>query len=74
ILPKQNENDLDDVPDEIRKTMKFIFAETVDEVINAALEKKKPAKKSAAAKPKPKKTNSTKVDKDVKSKSTARRR
>jgi ATP-dependent Lon protease len=74
ILPKQNENDLDDVPDEIRKTMKFIFAETVDEVINAALEKKKPAKKSAAAKPKPKKTKSTKVDKDVKSKSAARRR
>jgi len=74
ILPKQNENDLDDVPNEIRKTMKFIFAETVDEVINAALEKKKPAKKSAAAKPKPKKTKSTKVDKDVKSKSTARRR
>ncbi|MDP1547642.1 MAG: endopeptidase La [Anaerolineales bacterium] len=74
ILPKQNENDLDDVPDEIRKTMKFIFAETVDEVINAALEKQKPVKKSTAAKPKNKKAKSTKADKDVKNKNTARRR
>jgi ATP-dependent Lon protease len=38
ILPKRNEQDLDDVPDEIKKTMKFIFAETVDEVLDAALE------------------------------------
>ncbi len=45
ILPKRNEQDLDDVPDEIRQSMKFIFAESVDEVINAALEKAKPVKK-----------------------------
>jgi ATP-dependent Lon protease len=38
ILPKRNQQDLDDVPDEVKKTMKFIFAETVDEVLDSALE------------------------------------
>jgi ATP-dependent Lon protease len=49
ILPKRNRLDLEDVPEEIRKAMKFIYAESVDEVINHALEakpvrKKKPGK------------------------------
>ena len=39
ILPKRNEYDLDDVPEEIKKKVKFIFVETVDEALNAALEK-----------------------------------
>jgi ATP-dependent Lon protease len=38
ILPKRNEQDLDDVPEEIKKSMKFIFVESVDDVIKAALE------------------------------------
>jgi ATP-dependent Lon protease len=50
ILPKRNEADLDDLPEEVRNSMKFIFVETVDEVIVAALE---PAPK--APKPKRKK-------------------
>ena len=37
ILPRRNEKDLDDVPEEIRKQIKFVFAERVDEVINTAL-------------------------------------
>ncbi len=45
ILPKRNEFDLDDVPEEIKNKMQFIFAETVDEVLEAALEKKRTAKK-----------------------------
>ncbi len=73
ILPKYNEPDIDDVPDEIRKTMKFIFAESVDDVINAALEKTK-AKEEQLAKPARKKTKSTKAKKNVKGKNTARRR
>lgn len=36
ILPKQNEPDLEDVPEEARKSMHFFFAETVEEVIDAA--------------------------------------
>ncbi len=38
ILPKQNENDLEDVPAEVRKQMNFVLVEHVDEVFAAALE------------------------------------
>jgi ATP-dependent Lon protease len=38
ILPKRNESDLEELPEEVRKSMKFIFVETVDEVLKAALE------------------------------------
>jgi ATP-dependent Lon protease len=47
ILPKRNEQDLEDVPDEIKKEMKFIFVDTVDDVIKAALEA---AKKTSPSK------------------------
>jgi ATP-dependent Lon protease len=40
ILPKQNEKDLDDIPKNLKKDMKFIFVETMDEVISSALRKK----------------------------------
>jgi ATP-dependent Lon protease len=70
ILPKQNEQDVDDVPDEIRKTMKFIYAESVEDVISAALEKLKPVKKQL----KKKKPKSKKAKQNVQRKNTARRR
>jgi len=76
ILPKYNEPDIDDVPDEIRKTMKFYFAETVDDVINAALEKPKTKPKAETkqvSKPAKKKIKPVKVKKNG-AKSTARRR
>ena len=38
ILPKRNENDLEDVPDEVRKELKFVLVERVDEVFEVALE------------------------------------
>jgi ATP-dependent Lon protease len=37
IIPKKNENDLDDLPDEVRDSLKFVLAEKVDDVLNAAL-------------------------------------
>ena len=37
ILPKQNEKDLDDVPKEVRRKLKFVLAEQVDDVFEAAL-------------------------------------
>ncbi len=37
ILPKRNEGDLDDLPDNVRKKMNFVFVERVEEVIEAAL-------------------------------------
>jgi ATP-dependent Lon protease len=46
IIPKRNEFDLDDVPEEIKKKINFIFVETVDEVLEAALMKKRSRKQS----------------------------
>jgi ATP-dependent Lon protease len=36
VLPKENEGDLDDLPREVRKSMTFVPADSVDEVIAAA--------------------------------------
>ncbi len=57
ILPKRNASDLEDLPEEVRKSMKFIFVETVDEVLKAALEPIKRQKKLA----KPKDTDGKKA-------------
>jgi ATP-dependent Lon protease len=45
ILPRRNEKDLADVPDEARKSLTFKWAETVDDVLDAALSARKTAKK-----------------------------
>ncbi len=37
LLPRQNEKDLQDVPENIRKQMKFVFVDRVDDVLNRAL-------------------------------------
>ena len=39
IVPKMNEKDLADVPAEAKEKLKFTLAETVDDVLAAALEK-----------------------------------
>ncbi|MBI3799202.1 MAG: endopeptidase La, partial [Deltaproteobacteria bacterium] len=38
ILPKRNEKDLEDVPPNVRAELKFHFVETIDEVLDLALE------------------------------------
>lgn len=38
ILPRRNEADLEDLPDEVIRELRFVFVETVDEVIATALE------------------------------------
>jgi len=38
ILPKRNEGDLDDVPEQVREQMAFHTAETIDQVLDWALE------------------------------------
>jgi ATP-dependent Lon protease len=53
ILPHRNEDDLDDLPDEVRREMKFILVETVDEVIEAALESPHSAQGSVEESPAP---------------------
>jgi len=37
ILPERNKPDLEDVPEEIRKQLRFVFADRVDDVFEAAL-------------------------------------
>lgn len=39
ILPRRNERDLEDVPEEVRRDIDFVFAETVADVLEAALDK-----------------------------------
>jgi ATP-dependent Lon protease len=39
IIPKLNEKDLVDVPEEAKQKLKFILVENVDEVLAVALEK-----------------------------------
>src|SRR3990172_8416974 len=38
ILPRENEPDLEELPDEVHQAMQFILADTMDEVLNQALE------------------------------------
>jgi ATP-dependent Lon protease len=59
IIPKLNAKDLPDVPEEIQRKVKFTLAETVDDVLAVALQRKKqtgpaqgprPARKTSKAK------------------------
>jgi ATP-dependent Lon protease len=49
ILPKRNEGDLEDVPEQIRTEMTFHMAETIDEVLAMALEPEESEKATEAA-------------------------
>jgi ATP-dependent Lon protease len=42
ILPRENEKDLADIPQEIQKELKFHLVETMDEVLKVALERELP--------------------------------
>jgi ATP-dependent Lon protease len=37
ILPRANQKDLRDLPDEVRNEMQFVFADRVDDVLTAVL-------------------------------------
>jgi ATP-dependent Lon protease len=37
ILPKANQKDLPDLPDNVREEMQFVFAERIEEVLQAAI-------------------------------------
>jgi ATP-dependent Lon protease len=51
ILPKRNQIDLDDLPEDVRKSLKFVLAEKVEDVLDNALEPAtKPASSAAKAK------------------------
>jgi ATP-dependent Lon protease len=37
VLPRRNEADLDDLPQELREEMRFVLADTMDDVLGAAM-------------------------------------
>jgi ATP-dependent Lon protease len=49
IMPKDNEKDLPDIPENLRNTMKLHFVDTMDDVLRIALEKPLPAISKEAA-------------------------
>ena len=51
IVPERNRADLDEVPDEIKKSLEFVFASKMDQVIEAALEGKVLGKGARTATP-----------------------
>lgn len=56
IIPNRNKKDLEDIPKYIKKDMEFVFAETMDDVLKAALkrvdDKRKPKVKNKGARSK----------------------
>jgi ATP-dependent Lon protease len=46
ILPKKNEADLEDLPEEVLNELEFVFVDRIDEVIDAALEPEPKPKRS----------------------------
>ena len=49
ILPKRNEKDLEDIPEQVRAEMRFIFVETMDDVLEYALEAREQSQQLRAA-------------------------
>jgi len=54
ILPKKNEKDLRDIPEEIRKSIKLVMVESMEQVLEAALRRKPKPLPATPAQPKPK--------------------
>ncbi len=50
LLPRRNEVDLEDVPDQVVEEMEFVFVDTVDDILKASL---KPKRKTTSKKRKP---------------------
>ncbi|MBM4128637.1 MAG: endopeptidase La, partial [Nitrospira sp.] len=48
VIPKRNKKDLDDIPKYIKKDMEFVLAETMDDVLKAALRKDHNRKKGSS--------------------------
>ena len=40
LLPRDNERDIDDIPEKVRKKMEFVLLDTVDDALNEVLVKK----------------------------------
>src|SRR5437763_5466271 len=51
LLPKDNEKDLADVPENLRNAMKLQFVDTMDQVLSLALERSLPEIAATGAQP-----------------------
>jgi ATP-dependent Lon protease len=49
ILPRRNEKDLEDVPEPVRRALRFVFVDTVDEALEHALEPRAAEREPRAA-------------------------
>ncbi|MBL7032433.1 MAG: endopeptidase La [Nitrospira sp.] len=72
IIPKRNEKDLEDIPKYIKKDMKFIPVETMDEVLKHALKPKAKVKAKPKVKAKTKPTTKAKAKAKPKAKVKAK--
>ena len=72
IIPKRNEKDLEDIPKYIKKDMKFIPVETMDEVLKHALKPKAKVKAKPKVKAKTKPTTKAKAKAKAKAKVKAK--
>ncbi len=52
IMPKENKKDLEDVPKEVTKDLKFVFVSNLDEVLKVALTKPLPGNQETLVEPK----------------------
>jgi ATP-dependent Lon protease len=53
ILPRKNEKDIRDIPEEIRKSIKLVLADSMDQVLETALRRRPKPLPAAATKPEP---------------------
>jgi ATP-dependent Lon protease len=49
ILPKRNEKDLEEIPEQVKKDLKFHFVQRMDEVIRLALKEDSKNKKAPSS-------------------------
>jgi len=59
LLPRRNEKDLDDIPEEVRQEMSFVFIDTVADAIKSALDGKATKRKRKSSSTKTRKKTST---------------
>jgi ATP-dependent Lon protease len=45
LLPKRNEADLEDLPEEVRQAINFVFLDMLEDALDVALEPAQPSKK-----------------------------
>jgi ATP-dependent Lon protease len=72
ILPERNRADLEDVPEEVQQAMDFVFVDTMEDVLRAALVARKPRR--AAKKPIPGKRPAKPAPKSPKGKPVSRQK